>query len=235
MKLSIIIPAYNEEKRIASSLKRIYEYLKKKKIDYEIIIVNDGSRDKTTEVVRKIKDKRTRIISHKINKGKGHAVKTGMLAAKGDLLLLSDSDLSTPIEELDKLMEYIKNYDIVIGSRAMKGSDVRIKQAFYKVWLGKLGNKAIQFLVAPGIKDTQCGFKLFKKNVAQRIFKKQTIDRWGFDFEILFIARKLGYTIKEFPVVWINAEGSKVKLTDYPKTFLELFKIRWNNLCGKYK
>ncbi len=234
MKLSIIIPAYNEEKRIISSLNKIYNYLNKKQIDYEVVIVNDGSRDNTVDVIKKIKNNKTTIINNKINKGKGHAVKTGMLNAKGDLLLFTDSDLSTPIEELDKLMRYIDNYDIVIGSRSLQASDVKKKQAFYKVWLGRLGNKAIQLLAVPGIKDTQCGFKLYKRKCLN-IFKKQTINRWGFDFEILFLARKLGYKIKEVPVVWVNAEGSKVKALDYPKTFLELLKIRWNDLCGKYK
>jgi dolichyl-phosphate beta-glucosyltransferase len=232
MKLSIIIPAYNEEKRITSSLKKIYNYFDRKQFDYEVIVVNDGSRDNTLDVVNKIKNKKTKVIDNKINAGKGHAVKTGMLDAKGDLLLFTDSDLSTPIEEFDKLMKYTDNYDIIIGSRGLKESNVKSK--FHKMMLGKLGNFFIRLFAVKEINDTQCGFKLFKRKCLN-IFKKQTINRWGFDFEILFLARKFGYKIKEVPVVWVNAEGSKVKALDYPKTFLELLRIRWNDLCGKYK
>jgi dolichyl-phosphate beta-glucosyltransferase len=234
--ISIVISAYNEEERIGDRLKEIILYLQRKKYDYEIIIVDDGSKDKTVEIVKEFvgKNKKIRLLKNEKNMGKGYGIKRGMLSARKNLILFTDSDKSTPMKELDKFEEYIPYYDIVIGSRGLKESDVRIKQPFYKTIAGKIGNKLIiQLFLTPGIKDTQCGFKLFKKN-ALFVFEKQTIERWGFDFEVLFVAKKYGLRIKEVPVTWINDERTKFKFKDYFKSFWEVLKIRINDFKGKY-
>jgi dolichyl-phosphate beta-glucosyltransferase len=228
MKLSVVIPVYNEERRIKDSLDKINKYLKNK--NYEIIVVDDGSTDKTREIVQKFKN--IIITKKRKNKGKGYSVKQGMLMAKGEYVLFLDADLSTPIEELGEFLKLIKKYDVVIGSRAIKGS--KVKTSWYRKLLGRIGNFFISILAVKNIKDTQCGFKLFRKEAAKKIFEKQTINGWGFDFEILHIAQKLGFSIKEQPVNWTLGKESKVKLTDYPKTLIELFKIWINELKGMY-
>jgi len=233
--ISIVIPAYNEEKRIGRSIKQIVKYLDKKKYSYEIIVVDDGSIDNTIDVVKKASNKNIRIIKNKKNMGKGYSVKTGILNAKYPLVLFSDSDLATPIEELDKFMEYIKSYDIVIASRNLKESNIKVKQPFYRQLMGKTFPLLVNLIALGGFRDTQCGFKLFKTGAAKRIVSLQTFNRFSFDVEILFIAKKLGYKIKEAPVVWIDKEGSKVSpIKDSLKMLIDLFKIRLNNLLGKY-
>ena len=231
MKLSIVIPVYNEEHNIDNTLKEVIEHVNKKYIDYEIIIADDGSTDRTRDVIKKYKN--VVLTNKRINKGKGYSVKEGILMAKGDYILFTDADLSTPIEEVDKFMEFIKKYDIVIGSRALKES--KVNNILYKKILGRIGNFFISFLLVKGIKDTQCGFKLFRKVIAKEIFKRQTINRWGFDFEIIHIAQKKGFKIKEQPVRWIKSRESKVRLIDYPKTLLELIKIKINDIKGAYR
>jgi dolichyl-phosphate beta-glucosyltransferase len=232
--LSVVIPVYNEEKRIKKSLERIASYLSDNCTIYEIIIIDDGSGDKTVQVINDIAAKYTRVIRTKLNRGKGHAVKVGMLEAKYEYILFSDADLSTPIEEIEKFENHIKEYDVVIGSRAMKESNIEIHQPKFKEFLGRVGNRVIQIMLLPGIQDTQCGFKLYnKKSLA--VFEKQTIDRWGFDFEVLWLARKMGFKIKEVPVHWINDFGTKVSgFSHYINTFTELLKIRWNSITNKY-
>jgi dolichyl-phosphate beta-glucosyltransferase len=234
MKISIIIPSYNEEKRIGKTISRILSYLKKKRFNYEIIIVDDGSKDNTRNIVKKfLKNKNIILTKKRENKGKGYSVKQGALMAKHNFILFSDADLSTPIQELDKFLKYIDKYDIVIGSRALKGADIRIKQPFYRAFIGKTFNKIARLLTVKGIKDTQCGFKLFKN--CRDIFKKQAIDGFGFDVELLYIAQKKGLKIKELPVAWLNAEGSKVSaFKDSFKMFCDLLKIRFNSIMGKY-
>lgn len=233
--ISIVIPAYNEEARLPQRLDEIIPYLEKDNYDYEIIIVDDGSKDKTVEYAKRWmrKNKRIRLLENETNMGKGFSVKKGMLASTKRFVLFTDSDKSTPIDELKNAFRYIKDYDIVIGSRAIKGSNIVVKQPFYKVLFGKGGNLLIQLVATRGIHDTQCGFKLFRKS-ALFIFEKQTIDRWGFDFEVLFIARKNNLKIKEMPVTWINDERSKVKFTTYFQVLSELTRIRINHLRGKY-
>ena len=233
--ISIVIPAYNEEKRIGRSIKQIVKYLDKKKYSYEIIVVDDGSIDKTIDVVKKAGNKYVKIIKNKKNMGKGFSVKTGILNAKYPLVLFSDSDLATPIEELDKFMEYIKSYDIVIASRNLKESNIKVKQPVYRQLMGKTFPLLVNLIALGGFRDTQCGFKLFKTDAAKKIVSLQTFNRFSFDVEILFIAKKLGYKIKEAPVVWIDKEGSKVNpIKDSIKMLIDLFKIRLNNLLGKY-
>jgi len=233
--ISIVIPAYNEEKRIGKSIKQIVKYLDKKKYSYEVIVVDDGSIDKTIDVVKKAGNKYVKIIKNKKNMGKGFSVKTGILNAKYPLVLFSDSDLATPIEELDKFMEYIKSYDIVIASRNLKESNIKVKQPVYRQLMGKTFPLLVNLIALGGFRDTQCGFKLFKTDAAKKIVSLQTFNRFSFDVEILFIAKKLGYKIKEAPVVWIDKEGSKVNpIKDSIKMLIDLFKIRLNNLLGKY-
>jgi dolichyl-phosphate beta-glucosyltransferase len=234
LNLSVIIPAYNEEHRIKETLNKIINHLNKKKYNYEIIIVDDGSKDKTISIIQNIKNKKIRILKNEINKGKGYSIKRGVLNATRDLILFSDADLSTPIEELDHFIKYL-DYDIIIGSRALKESNIIIHQPFYREYSGKIFNLFVKLFTVRGIKDTQCGFKLFKKDIAYNIFKKQTIDRFGFDVEILYIANKYNYKIKELPVHWLNDTKSKVSLfKDSIRMFLDLIKIRINDIKGLY-
>jgi len=183
LSISVVIPAYNEEKRIGRTLKAIQKYLDKKKHDYEIIVVDDGSNDKTIEVAKSFssKNKRIKILKNKENRGKGYSVKTGMLAAKKKYVLFSDADLSTPIEELEKFSKFKEKYDIIIASRALKQSNIKESQPFYRVLMGKTFNLIVNLVLFLGIHDTQCGFKLFSRKSAQEIFKKQTFERFSFD------------------------------------------------------
>jgi dolichyl-phosphate beta-glucosyltransferase len=244
MEISIIVPAYNEEKRIQKTLERIFSYMKEKKHDFEIVVVDDGSKDKTVEVVeifrkKKSKDKkdkdRIKILKNIKNKGKGHSVKRGMLAGEKKWLLFSDADLSTPIEEIEKFEKYIDQYSIIIASRNLKESQIKIKQPKLRSTLGKIFPFVVNLFTIRGIKDTQCGFKLFRKDVAEKIFPLQTSKRFAFDVEVLFIAKKHGYKIKEIPVIWINALGSKVDpINDSISMFFDLIRFRFNSIIGKY-
>jgi len=233
--ISIVIPAYNEEKRIGLSLIQITKYMDENKYNYEIIIVDDNSTDNTLKIIKNFKSDKIKIIKNIVNRGKGYSVKKGILNSKHPFVLFSDADLATPIEELKKFMELIAKYDIVIASRNLKGSYIKVKQPFYRKFLGKSFPLLVNLIVLNKFEDTQCGFKLFKTNVAKKIVSLQTFDGFSFDVEILFIALKLGFKIKEEPVTWINKDGSKVKLIgDTFKMFFDLFKIRFNNHIGKY-
>jgi len=238
-KLSVVIPAYNEEKRIKTTLVKIYDYLSRKKIDAEIIVVDDGSTDKTVALLEKYKSSilNLKIISYKKNQGKGYALKKGILEAKGELILFTDADNSTPIEDFSKLKTALEktNYEIAIGSRYLNKSSVKIKQPFYRILFGRLGNGLIQAFLIDGIKDTQCGFKLFKHTVAKEIFTLQKVKRWGFNMEVLSIAKSLNYKIVEVPVNWFNSTDSRLRpFLDFPRTFKELIYIKINHWCGRY-
>lgn len=210
-------------------------YLEKNGYEYEVVIVDDGSTDRTADIAAEFmrENKRISLLRSETNRGKGFSVKRGMLAARKEFVLFSDADKSTPADEIEHLFEYTDDYDVVIGSRGLKESNVMVRQPLYKALMGKLGNRLIRFLATPGIMDTQCGFKLFRKS-ALFVFEKQTIDRWGFDFEILFIAGKHNLKIKEVPVAWSNDADTKLKFRDYFRTFLELLTVRINDLAGKY-
>src|SRR3989344_769628 len=226
-KISIVIPAYNEEKRIGKTLQRCLEYIKLKKDKFEIIVVNDGSKDKTAEIVKKFKN--VKLTSHFPNYGKGYAVRKGILKAKGDYILFSDADLSTPIEELDKLMQYVKDYDVIIASRAVKESMVKTIQ--YRKILGRIFAFLVNLLTVKEINDTQCGFKLFKKEAAKKIFGNQIINGWAFDVEVLYLAKKFRYKIKEVGVKWQHFEHENVTPTGQSfKMLREIIKIRLNDL-----
>jgi len=237
MKLSVVVPAYNEEDRISGTLISIHNYLSQQQYDYEIIVVNDGSTDSTSKAVEDIKSKiaNLKFIDNKKNHGKGYVVRQGMLEARGDFRLFTDADNSTTIDHIEKFWSYFdKGYDVVIASIAKKGAKIAHTEKFYKRWFGKMGNLWIQFWLLPGIWDTQRGFKMFTAKAARDLFSRQRLDRWGFDFEILAIARKLGYKIAEVPINWKNDPRSHVKLSAYIKTLLEVLKVRWGLWTGKY-
>jgi dolichyl-phosphate beta-glucosyltransferase len=226
--LSIIIPAYNEEKRIKNTLEKILDYLSTRNYTCEIILIDDGSTDRTSDKAREIiKGDRLVIIKNPVNMGKGYSVKNGILSSKGEILLFSDADLSTPIEELDKILLWIeKGYDIVIGSRALPESIIEMPQRWLRHTMGKIFNFLVQVFIINGFKDTQCGFKCFKREAAMRIFELQKLSGFAFDVEILLIARRFGFNIKEAPVRWMNSPKSKVHIIKGSLSMLmELFKI----------
>jgi dolichyl-phosphate beta-glucosyltransferase len=197
---------------------------------FEVIVVDDGSKDATSQIVqeRMGTHKELKLISLPVNRGKGFAVKTGILNAQGKYILFSDADLSTPIEELPKLFHWInKGYDIAIASRACPGAVLEIRQPFYREFMGRLFNLLVRLFLLPGIYDTQCGFKLFRREVAREIFQRQRFSGFSFDFEVLYIAKRLGYKIKEVPVIWRHSPGSKVKvLRNGITSFIDIFKTR---------
>jgi dolichyl-phosphate beta-glucosyltransferase len=238
--LSVIIPAYNEEKRISNTLLDIDHYLSKQDYSYEIIVVSDGSKDKTAQIVKKFTDliKNLRLIDNKENHGKGWVVRQGMLEAQGEIRLFMDADNATTIEHFEKMLPlFEQGYQVVIGSRDKKdaaGAKQAVPQSFLKRQLGNLGNILIQLLAVSGIWDTQCGFKAFQAKTAQDIFSRAKIDRWGLDIEALALARKLGYRIGVIPVNWVNDPDSRVSWKGYLNTFRELFKIKWNFITHKY-
>jgi len=233
MKLSVIIPSYNEEQRIQETIQDIQSYLNKQDYDWEIIVINDGSKDRTAE---KARQKGVKVIDNQINQGKGAVVKQGILEAKGDYRLFMDADNSTKINNLDKFWKYFKQgYDVVVASIGLKESEIVEKTGWYRRLLGKLAKYLIQIIMFWGIKDSQRGFKCFTKKAVKRIFPKQKIMRWGFDIEILALARFFKFRIKEVPVVWQNIGKSEVNLKSYFKTLLELFKIKWNLITRQYQ
>lgn len=237
--LSIIIPAYNEENRIKNTLLAINDYLSDRKINAEIIVVNDGSNDKTTDVVNSYQNKipNLKLINLSKNYGKGAAVKRGIIESKGKMIFFTDADNSTPIDELEKLQKLLtaNNAQIAIGSRYLQDSSVKIKQPKYRILLGRAGNILIRIFLIDGIRDTQCGFKLFTRDAAKNIFQFQKVKRFGFDMEALVIASQLGYKIVEVPVSWFNSAESRVRpIKDALITLKDLVYIKLNIWSGRY-
>lgn len=231
MELSLIIPAYNEELRISATLQHILDYLHRQGESFEILIVDDGSTDHTRAVVQYFIEhypQEVKLLKNPRNRGKGYSIKRGVEEATGDIILFSDADLSTPIEEMEKLLPYLKeDYDIAIGSRALPESKIMVHQPWYRENMGKIFNLLVQALVFPGIKDTQCGFKAYKTKVAKELFSQSFIEGFAFDVEILYLARKAKYRVKEVPISWLNSPQSKVHpLIDSARMFWELLKIR---------
>ncbi len=234
--ISVVIPVYNEEKRI-NNLTTIISYLKKQKYKSEVIVVNDGSTDKTYKLLKLLKLKLNfKLFSYNKNLGKGYAIKTGMLNSRGKYRLFLDIDLSTPIEEVDKMLPHLKKNDIVIGSRKMESSNLIVRQPYAREFLGKIFTLLSQIILQMGITDFTCGFKCFSRESAEQIFPRQRINRWGFDSEILYLAKKGKYSIKEIPITWKDDKRTKVKFPqDILSSLGELLKIRLNSYRDLYK
>jgi dolichyl-phosphate beta-glucosyltransferase len=235
---SIVIPAYNESGRIASTLRRVVDYVRAQGWRAEILVVNDGSTDRTVDVVREFQAQapEVRTIENPGNRGKGYSVRAGMLQAKGDILVFTDSDLSAPIEEADRLFAAIAaGADIAIGSRWLDSGRQTHRQPLYRQFFGRCYNLVTRLVMGLPFADTQCGFKAFTREAAQTVFQLQTIEGWGFDPEILFIALKRGYRVKEVAVTWAHDERTRMKyLKDGVKMLREMASIRWNAVTGLY-
>jgi glycosyltransferase involved in cell wall biosynthesis len=238
--LSVIVPAYNEAARIGKTLIRLHEYLERSGLSWEILVVLDGSTDATRAVVeRQAKGiAALKIIERAVNRGKGFTVSEGMLAARGQIRLFTDADNSTDISHFDKMRPlFEQGFDVVIASRNsldVDGAEQAVSQAWYKRVVGRIGNRIVQRLAVPDIWDTQCGFKAFRAASAEKIFSQLTIERWGFDIEVLAIARTLGLRIGIIPAHWINDERSHVRTADYLNVLADTCKVRRNLIAGKY-
>lgn len=252
--LSIIIPAYNEAERIPKTLLDMDRRLSGVPYSYEIIVVNDGSKDATAETVAGMAKmvKNLELIDNKDNKGKGGAVKQGMLTATGNVRLFTDADNSTSIDQFEKMMPYFSvqgesfsvgepgvsgngtYYDVVIGSRSVRGAVLDPAESWYRQVPGRVGNLIIQILLLPGLWDTQCGFKAFTEEAAERVFGASRITGWGFDVEVLALAKRMGYRIKEIPVHWVNDTRSHVKASAYLKVLWETMTVRWRFWTNGY-
>lgn len=236
--LSIIVPAYNEERRLPSALDKVFAYLATKSFTAEVLVVDDGSTDRTPEILaeRRTREPRLRVIRHERNRGKGASVRTGMLAASGRLALFTDTDLSAPIEEADKLLAAIHaGAEIAFGSRALDRSLIQVRQSTLRELGGQIFNWFVRRLIGLPFADTQCGFKLFVLERARSVFEQQTILHFGFDPEILFLAQRRGLTMREVPVVWSHSADTRLYFfRDAWRMFLALLRIRWNALVGRY-
>jgi dolichyl-phosphate beta-glucosyltransferase len=238
MYLSVVIPAYNEELRLDKTLRGIHTYLQRQPYAAEIIVVDDGSQDRTVSIVRAYDgwSPPVSVLHNGRNRGKGFSVRRGFLHARGDYLLFSDADLSTPIEEVEKLFAALREpCDIAIGSRALLGSRVEVHQPWYREHMGQLFNAFVRALAVPGIRDTQCGFKCFRREAALAICRRMAVERFGFDVEMLYLARRLGYRVREVPVVWRNSPQTRVRVgRDSVSMLGDLLRIRWNDLRARY-
>ncbi|PYQ04057.1 MAG: glycosyl transferase family 2 [Acidobacteria bacterium] len=231
--LSVIVPALNEEDRLPRTLERIASHLTRRGRDYEVLVVDDGSRDRTAA---RAESAGATVLRNETNRGKGFAVRRGMLAARGARRLMTDADLSTPIEELDRLCARMdEGHDVVVGSRALPGSRIEVRQPWYRENSGRLFNVFVRALAVPGVMDTQCGFKLFSAAAARDVFSAARLDGFSFDVEALFLARKKGYRIAEVPVVWRNDAASRVSLVRGVLAFPDLLRIRANDWTGHYR
>lgn len=229
--LSVIVPCYQEERRLPQSLRRLEEYLQGAGHTYEVLLVDDGSTDRTAEIASEMeaRNPRFRLLRYEENRGKGFAVSYGMQRARGQWLLFSDADLSTPIEELERFLPLLEQgYDVVIGSRGLKESNLKVRQPWWRERLGRLMNFLIRQASGLRFKDTQCGFKLFSQQAARDIFPNLTVRTWMFDVEALILARKLGYAIVDVPITWINSDESRVKAWHAFRVVRELLHIRWH-------
>lgn len=230
-RLSIVIPAYNEQDRILASLRRVAEYYAQQPYAWDVTVVSDGSKDDTNKIVEDfiLDHPGFKLVAYSPNRGKGHAVRRGMLLAEGELVLFMDADLATPVEETEKLLAHMKQgADVAIGSRPLRESDLTKHQPWAREAMGRMANKLVQALAVKGIQDTQCGFKMFTAKANKDIFSRCKMDGFSFDFEALMIARDLGLRIDEVPIRWAHQEGSKVVFwRDYPRSLRDLIKLRF--------
>lgn len=235
---SIIIPAYNESGRLRPTLDELLRYFEERNCDVEILVVDDGSRDDTRDIVSEYARAHSQVVlvENPGNRGKGYSVRNGMLHARGDICLFTDADLSSPIGEAQKLFDAIAGgADIAIGSRWLRADLQTERQPIYRQLFGRIFNLVLRIFLGLTFADTQCGFKAFRREAAHRIFSLQRIERWGFDPEILFLARRLGFSVKEVPVVWAHCEGTRLNpFRDGVRMFGEVLRIRWNSISGVY-
>lgn len=238
-RLSVVIPAFNEAARLPATLDSLAAFLGAAEWTSEVVVVDDGSADDTSAVAAaRVGDfSSLRVARNETNRGKGFTVKRGVELAEGEVVLFYDADASTPIAEIEKFWpEFERGADVVIGSRSLPGSDVRVHQPWYRENMGRMFNVFVQLLVMPGIIDTQCGFKAFRRECARKVFPRQQLSGFAFDVELLYIARKLGYRIAEMPIVWINSPASRVNpLWDSLGMLIDLLKIRALHARGAYR
>lgn len=233
--LSIVIPAYNEEKIIENTLNEVISYLKQRKYSWEIVVADDGSRDKTSSVVKRLSRKSVRLVRLKKNRGKGGALKKGILVSRGKLVIFMDADLSVPLINIDKFLQELKKVDVVIASRRVKGAKIVLHQPWHRETMGRVFTFITRVLMGVNLADFTCGFKGFTKKAAKKIFENSLIDRWAYDAEIMFLAKKYGYKIKQYPVEWTNRGDTRVRLKKVVlETVRDLVRIRSNDLLGKY-
>lgn len=235
--LSIVIPAFNEELRLPATLERIAAYLKDNHRDAEVLVVDDGSKDRTAAVAESFHDKipTLRVVPNGVNRGKGYSVRHGVQEARGGIVLFTDADLSAPIEEADKLVGALQHFDVAIGSRAVNRSLITVHESPFREFAGIVFNKIVRLVLRLPFVDTQCGFKAFVRERCQIIFEQQTIERFGFDPELLYLARHHRLRAVEIPVRWGHSPATKVNMMrDSLQMFLDVFVIRWNSLRGRY-
>jgi dolichyl-phosphate beta-glucosyltransferase len=236
--LSIIIPAFNEELRLPSSLESIAAYIGNKRPNTEVIVVDDGSTDGTVAVAESWRGRipQLRVLANGTNRGKGFSVRHGSLEARGKIVLFTDADLSSPIEEGEKLLAALESHDVAIGSRAVDRSLIEVHESLFREFAGIIFNRIVRVILRLPIVDTQCGFKAFRRERCRIIFEQQTIERFGFDPELLYLARHHGLSIQEVPVRWAHSPATKVNMMrDSFEMFLDVFVIRWNGLHGQYR
>jgi len=238
IKLSIVLPAYNEEKIIENTLNEILRYLNNKKYSWEVVVADDGSKDKTSQIVKKFSDRGVRLVRLLKNKGKGGALREGMLKARGEYVIFMDADLSVPLENLDIFLKKLDaGSDVVIASRRIKGAVILVHQPFIREAMGRVFTLLTRFLTSVHeVVDFTCGFKGFSNIAAKKIFTNSQINRWAYDAEIIFLAKKYGFSINQSPITWKNREDSRVRLKSIVlETFRDLLKVRINDLQGKYE
>src|SRR5271156_3961435 len=235
---SIVIPAYNEGARLGATLDEVLGYVRAQGWKAEVIVVNDGSRDNTADLVRGFAatDPVLRLVENPGNRGKGYAVRNGMLNARGEVVVFSDADLSSPIEEMPKLLAALAaGADIAIGSRWLRAGLQTRRQSLHRQLFGRVFNLLLRIILGLRFKDTQCGFKAFTRRASQTILPLERIERWGFDPEILFLARKFGFRVEEVPVLWGHSGDTRIHpVVDGARMFWEMLRIRWYDLMGKY-
>jgi dolichyl-phosphate beta-glucosyltransferase len=236
--LSIIVPSFNEEARLPASLYLIAAYVSSQNRSTEVLVVDDGSNDRTAEVAASFADRipNLRVLTNGENRGKGYSVRHGMQEARGEYVLFTDADLSAPIEEADKLLSALRRYDIAIGSRALNRDLIDVHESLFREFAGIIFNRIVRIVLWLPFVDTQCGFKAFRREPCRIIFEQQRIERFGFDPELLYLARHHGLKATEIPVRWSHSPATKINMMrDSIQMFVDVFTVRWNSLLGRYR